>query len=96
MPASLTVTPVPGPDGTLVLKATGEIDLSNAAVLAEEIQRHPGRLVVDLGEVGYLDSAGLSVLFAHADRIELVVPEQLAPVVAISGIADVTTVRPSG
>jgi anti-anti-sigma regulatory factor len=52
-----------------------------------------GRLTVDLSGVSYLDSAGLSVLFEHADRIELVVPRLLAPVVAVSGLGELTEVR---
>ncbi|WP_327048590.1 hypothetical protein OG320_12315 [Microbispora sp. NBC_01189] len=56
--------------------------------------RHPGQaLLVDLSAVEYLDSAGLSVLFAHAPRIELVANDPLAPVLTISGLVQVTTVH---
>jgi anti-anti-sigma factor len=97
MTTPLTLTPSRGPDGTVVLKAVGEIDMSNTADLATALDTalrgHPGQLVVDLTEVQYLDSAGVNVLFEHADRIELVTTSLLAPVMAISGLAAVTTVH---
>ncbi|WP_329791502.1 STAS domain-containing protein [Lentzea sp. DG1S-22] len=93
MTTSLTFTSGPGPAGTVVVKAVGEIDMSNSDALAAALDDIPGRLVLDLTEVEYLDSAGLSVLFGHADRIELVTTSLLEPVVAISGLAEMTTVR---
>lgn len=97
MATPLTLTPGRGPDGAAVLKAVGEIDMSNTAALATALDTalrgNPGQLVVDLTGVRYLDSAGLYVLFAHADRIELVTTSLLAPVITISGLAAITTVR---
>jgi hypothetical protein len=43
---------------------------------------------VDLGAVEYLDTAGLTSLFACAPGIEVI-----APVLTISGLADLITVR---
>jgi anti-anti-sigma factor len=84
------------PDGTWVLTAAGEIDMSNAdsfrAALAQA-GTGDGPLVVDLTSVEYLDSAGLTVLFRHASRIELIATPLLAPVLTISGLADVTTMH---
>jgi anti-anti-sigma regulatory factor len=48
---------------------------------------------MDLTSVGYLDSAGLTVLFGHADHIELVAAPLLLPVLKISGLAEITEVR---
>ncbi|MBH5338760.1 STAS domain-containing protein [Streptomyces pactum] len=93
MTTPLTLTPGHGPDGTAVLKAVGEIDMSNTGAFAAALEDLPGRLVIDLTGVEYLDSAGLSVLFAHADRIELIAGPLLAPVMDISGLAALTTVR---
>ena len=45
---------------------------------------------MDLTRVEYLDSAGLTVLFSHAAHIELVATPLLAPVLTISGLADIT------
>ncbi|MEU4806155.1 STAS domain-containing protein [Actinosynnema sp. NPDC023587] len=93
MTTPLSLTPGRGPDGTAFLKVVGEIDMSNTPTFAAALDDIPGRLVVDLTEVEYLDSAGLSVLFAHADRIELVTTDLLEPVVTVSGLSTVTTVR---
>ncbi|XVS62158.1 STAS domain-containing protein [Actinosynnema sp. CA-299493] len=93
----LTLTTDRGPDGTAVLKAVGEIDMSNsdafAAALAAASDGARGRLLVDLTEVDYLDSAGLSVLFSYADHIELAANPLLEPVLTTSGLTELTPVR---
>ncbi|MFF7253484.1 STAS domain-containing protein [Streptomyces microflavus] len=91
MTTPLTLTAGNRPDGTALLRAVGEIDMSNTDALAAALDATTGPLVVDLTDVEYLDSAGLSVLFAHADRLELMVGPLLAPVLTISGLADLTT-----
>ena len=96
MTTPLTLAPGRGPDGAERLAVCGEIDMSNAGRLAEALDGRPGPLVVDLTEVEYLDSAGLSVLFAHAERLELVVPPLLEPVLTVSGLAGLATVHLSG
>ncbi|WNV86192.1 STAS domain-containing protein [Umezawaea sp. Da 62-37] len=93
MTTPLTLTPGRGPDGAAVLKVVGEIDMSNTEALGAALDGIRGRLVVDLTECEYLDSAGLTVLFAHASRIELVATPLLAPVMTYSGLASMTTVR---
>jgi anti-sigma B factor antagonist len=66
MTTPLELTRSERPDGTPVLVATGEIDMSNAeafhTALAEAI-RADTPLVVDLTPVHYLDIAGLAALF---------------------------------
>ncbi|WP_333774027.1 STAS domain-containing protein [Streptomyces sp. IBSBF 3136] len=96
MTTPLTLTSGRHPDGTDRLTASGEIDMSNAGCLAQALDGHPGPLVLDLTAVEYLDSAGLSVLFAHADRLELIVTPLLEPVLAVSGLTDIVTVRGPG
>ncbi|GAA2429320.1 STAS domain-containing protein [Streptomyces macrosporus] len=93
MTTPLTLTPGHRPDGTALLTVVGEIDMSNTDTFAAALDSTPGRLVLDLTAVEYLDSAGLSVLFAHADRIELIATPLLAPVLTISGLADLTTIQ---
>lgn len=89
----LALTSGSRPDGATVLTAVGEIDMSNAGLLATALEQAHGRVVVDVTGVEYLDSAGLSVLFSHADRIELLVGGLLEPVLTFSGLADIATIR---
>ncbi|MFF3500045.1 STAS domain-containing protein [Streptomyces sp. NPDC003247] len=93
MTTPLILTPGRNPDGTARLVAAGEIDMSNIGSLADALDATSGPLVLDLTGVEYLDSAGLSVLFAHADRLVLVVTPLLEPVLTVSGLAGLTTVR---
>jgi anti-sigma B factor antagonist len=69
MTTPLTLTPGRGSDGGVILRFAGEIDMTNTGDFAAALADNPGKLVVDLTHVLYLDSAGLSVLFSHADRI---------------------------
>ena len=54
-------------DETVTLAVTGEIDMSSAGEFrrALEDSKAPGRLILDLTGVDYLDSAGVKVLFDH-------------------------------
>ena len=84
-------------DGAVVLVVVGEVDMSNSADLADAadraLSRGPGRLVVDLSAVDYLDSAGLKELLIRADRIEVVAAAVLGPVLTICGLTELTTVH---
>ena len=96
MTTPVSFAPVRRPDGTAVLVVRGEVDLTNSGAFAAELAAalpEQGRLVVDLTDVGYLDSAGLTALFAHASRIEVIVTDLLAPTLAISGLTDVSLVH---
>ncbi|MEU0990618.1 STAS domain-containing protein [Streptomyces sp. NPDC005953] len=93
MTTPLTLASGHRPDGTAVLKAVGEIDMSNTDAFAAALDAIPDRVVVDLTEVEYLDSAGLSVLFAHAHRLELISGPLLDPVLTFSGLADLAVVH---
>ncbi len=88
------------PDGAQVLTAVGEIDMSNADRFRKALNQASaadGRpVVVDLTGVEYLDSAGLTVLFTHASHIELIATPLLAPVLTISGLADITRLHSIG
>ncbi|MGW6817630.1 STAS domain-containing protein [Streptomyces sp. NPDC055005] len=93
MTTPLTLSPGRRADGTALLTAVGEIDMSNTGELAAALAGTHGPLVLDLTGVEYLDSAGLSVLFPHADRIELIAGPLLEPVLTISGLTELTTVH---
>ncbi|MGW6544821.1 STAS domain-containing protein [Streptomyces massasporeus] len=93
MTSPLTLNRAQRADGTSVLTVVGEIDQSNADDLAVALDDARAHVVVDLTGVGYLDSAGLNVLFARSTRLELIVPPLLTPVVTVSGLADLVPVR---
>ena len=93
MTTPLTITPGRLQDGTPLLKATGEIDMSNSDLLASALAAAPDRIVIDLTAIEYLDSAGLNILFTHASHIELIAGDLLAPVLTMSGLADLVTVH---
>ncbi|NDU71541.1 STAS domain-containing protein [Actinomadura sp. DSM 109109] len=96
MTTSLTLTTARRPDGRVLVTAAGEIDMSNSGDLAAALdtaREDGGALVLDLTGVEYLDSAGLSVLFAHADHLELIAPQLLEPVLTLSGLPELATVH---
>ncbi|MBB4662262.1 STAS domain-containing protein [Conexibacter arvalis] len=83
-----------------VVAIEGEVDASNATEISRSIDaalsNHSIALVVDLTETGYLDSAGINLLFALGARLRdrqqrlLLVVDPASPVariVAISGLA---------
>ena len=65
---------IPGQIGSNVLTLTGEVDLhispSVTASLNEMIDKKPERLVVDLSDVSYIDSAGLAALIEAMQKVE--------------------------
>jgi anti-anti-sigma factor len=95
MSAPLELGTQPGPDGVPVLRASGEIDMSNAETFRTALDEvaGAGSFVVDLTGVDYLDSAGLAVLFTYARDHEVVVNQRLVRLVTIAGLAEIATVR---
>lgn len=59
--------------GAIVVRLSGELDLYNAEVLRttllETAAEQPERLIVDLGEVRFIDSTALSVLIEARGRL---------------------------
>lgn len=85
----------------------GEIDLSNADAVGADLRRAITNQItgvsIDLTDVGYLDSAGLRVLFLLVDRlatlqiaVELVTPpgSPSRRVVEVSGLATLVPLDP--
>jgi anti-anti-sigma factor len=85
-------------DGTVVLTANGEIDLSNIDTFTEAlntVSSSGAPVTVDLGAVQYLDSGAINALFTYAERIRLIVHPLLMRVLKISGLTELTTVEPA-
>jgi len=63
-------------DDVVVARLGGEVDLSNVGEIEERISREVGPettgLVVDLGELTYLDSSGVRLLLNLNDRLAAV------------------------
>lgn len=89
-------------EGVLVARISGEVDGSNAVelgrALGERLPSSARGLVLDLGDVAYLDSAGIELLFGLArrlgdrrQRLGLGVPQQ-APVRRVLEICDIASV----
>ncbi|OBB97422.1 STAS domain-containing protein [Mycobacterium sp. 852002-40037_SCH5390672] len=102
MTTPLTLDTARGSDGKFMLVVAGEIDLSNIdafnvalAGATTEATGSVGALLVDLSAVEYLDSAAISALAAHADRIELLANPILMSVLRISGLSELTTIEPA-
>jgi len=83
-------------DGTLVLTAVGEIDMSNVEVFTRALAdgAAAGPVAVDLRAVDYLDSGAINALFTHAERISVVANPVLIPVLTVSGLATLVPVEP--
>jgi anti-anti-sigma factor len=73
----------------VVAHVSGEIDLSNAeiigAALVDSMQNHEHRLILDLSDVEYLDSAGIQLIYqlrerlrARGQALRLVIPSSSA------------------
>ena len=96
MATSLELSTRRDADGIPVVTAVREIDMSNADRFRDALGQAAGaggRLVVDLTGVEYLDSAGVHALLAFTPGLTLIASPLLTPVLAISGLADVTSVR---
>ncbi|MGV0850746.1 STAS domain-containing protein [Mycolicibacterium phlei] len=85
-------------DGTALLRASGELDLSNIAEFTDAIEVLQGSpITVDLSGVEYLDSAAINTLFGHAGRIRRIIANSiLMPVLRISGLTEVAAVEAAG
>jgi anti-sigma B factor antagonist len=61
-------------DGSLRMRAHGELDLATASALDEDLidcdLNQPWHLVVDLSDVPFIDAAGLRVLIRARERLE--------------------------
>jgi anti-sigma B factor antagonist len=85
-------------EGAVTLAVKGDIDMASADRFRRALDDAPAgdRLVVDLTGVGYLDSAGVKVLYDHLDRNpELIIDPDavILRVLAITGLHDRLNIR---
>lgn len=87
-------------DGTYVLIAAGEIDMSNIAEfnegLAAAIRESAGSgdpLTLDLSAVTYLDSTAITALFSEADHIAILAHPHLMDIFAVSGLTELVAIE---
>jgi len=92
-------------DGSTIVHAAGELDVNTAPELREQLARliseHTRLIVVDLGEVSFVDSTALSVLVSALKRLrqadsdlELASPNpSVRRVFEITGLTRLFTIR---
>jgi anti-sigma B factor antagonist len=90
--------------GDAVVSARGEIDLTSSTTLRSQLLEldrvEADNVVVDLTEVGFIDSTGLSVLVGGADHAHargrgfgIVAGPQIRELMRITGLSTVMTVH---
>ena len=85
--------------GTVLARLSGEVDMTNAARVREQlldaVPNDVLALVVDLGDCRYLDSAAIEVIFDLSRRLQrrLVVPNS-SPLGRVMLLTDVNSVAP--
>jgi anti-sigma B factor antagonist len=90
-------------DGATVIAVSGELDLASSPALQEELDRIASDstlLVIDLRELEFMDSTGLSVLVRAHQRAEeqgrrlamVKGPQQVQRLLSLTGVSDRLTV----
>ncbi len=88
--------------GALVVRVTGEVDMSNAGKVREVVDQVTGtgvdRLIFDLGGLEFIDSSGLAVLLAAAQKVPSVQLRNPSPivrrVVEVTGLSEILPTEP--
>jgi anti-anti-sigma factor len=100
MTTLLTLDTTRGDDGTLVLTAAGEIDLSNIdgfnqalTTATTEAASGGARLTLDLTAVEYLDSSAINAMYNLAGHIHLIANPLLMRSLTVSGLAELVTIE---
>jgi anti-anti-sigma factor len=73
------------PSGASVVSVSGDLDISNAgslqAAVAAVTAQRPERLIFDLSDLRFMDSAGIAVLIGAAGKVNAVQLRGPSPVV---------------
>jgi anti-sigma B factor antagonist len=88
--------------GATVVRISGEVDMSNADILRATIDPIAAsdveHLVFDLGGLQFIDSSGLTVLLAAAQKIRVVQLRDPSPIVRriveVTGLVEVLPTEP--
>jgi anti-sigma B factor antagonist len=86
-------------DGATVIAVSGELDLASSPALQEELDRvaaDSALLIIDLRELDFMDSTGLSVLVRAHQRAEeqgrrlamVKGPQQVQRLLSLTGVSD--------
>jgi anti-sigma B factor antagonist len=99
---------VQGHGDAIRIALDGDVDLSNAkgveADLASAITNHTSEVALDLGQVGYLDSVGLRVLYSLAAslrrsqvKLRIVAPPRSPArrAIEVSGMSTIAVIEPA-
>ncbi len=91
-----------GDDGTVTVSLTGELDITNVEPLADAVapalEREPGRLIVDVGDLSFADSSAIALWVQWATTVPAIEMRNVAPllrrVVDSMGLTDTLNVAP--
>jgi anti-sigma B factor antagonist len=83
--------------GAPIVTVSGDLDMSNAdaleATVASVAAKRPERLIFDLSDLRFMDSAGIAVLLGAAAKVNVVQLRDPSPavrrVVELTGLGDV-------
>jgi anti-anti-sigma factor len=87
--------------GTTIITLVGEIDMSNAESIGDDLERFIGkgvdRCIIDLAELEFMDSAGLAMLLRATARDASITIRNPSPVmrriIECTGLADVLRIE---
>jgi anti-anti-sigma factor len=94
---AIAITTGRDPDGTPVLRVSGQLDISNASTLEDALMKaaeaKSRTIVFDLAELEFMDSAGISVLVRARSEVGEVRLRNPSPIVRrlieITGLAEI-------
>lgn len=87
--------------GTVLVRLCGDLDLAGAdearAVVDQAVATGPSTLTFDATELRFMDSSGIAVLIAAAQKVDSVVLRNPSPVIqrllSLAGMAEVFVVQ---
>lgn len=100
--AEVAIATTADPGGVPVISLSGELDSSNVDELqrgiADTVDRVPERVVFDLSDLRFMDSAAIAVLVGVATKVETVQLRNPSPIVRriveVTGLSEVLRIEP--